>query len=137
MAHNVFAGNQREQSRLVFNKALVAGTIRAFKSLEFQSASNRNYCIYILYTSQAFSLDFGYFCIYNRVMKKKRLGRPPKEDQLRNESLLVRVEPDEKEAFKNAADLSGISLSSWVRERLRRTAIKELQEAARPIAFLK
>jgi predicted HicB family RNase H-like nuclease len=70
-------------------------------------------------------------------MDKKRKGRPPKEDQLRNESLLVRVEPDEKEAFKDAADLSGISLSSWVRERLRRMAIKELQEAARPIAFLK
>jgi predicted HicB family RNase H-like nuclease len=69
-------------------------------------------------------------------MKKKRLGRPPKEDQLRNESLLVRVEPDEKEAFKDAASLSGISLSSWVRERLRRVAIRELEEAARPVPFL-
>ncbi len=70
-------------------------------------------------------------------MKKKR-GRPPKEvDQLRNESLLVRVEADEKEAFKDAARLAGIPLSSWVRERLRRVAVNELQEAARPIAFLK
>ena len=70
-------------------------------------------------------------------MKKKR-GRPPKEvDQLRNESLLVRVEADEKEAFKDAARLAGIPLSSWVRERLRRVAVNELQEASRPIAFLK
>jgi predicted HicB family RNase H-like nuclease len=70
-------------------------------------------------------------------MKTKR-GRPPKElDRLRNDKLLVRLEPNEKEAFKDAADLAGISLSSWVRERLRRTAIIELQEAARPIAFLK
>jgi predicted HicB family RNase H-like nuclease len=70
-------------------------------------------------------------------MKKKK-GRPPKPaGQLRDESLLVRLGPDEKEAFKDAADLAGISLSSWVRERLRRVAIGELQEAARPIAFLK
>ena len=71
-------------------------------------------------------------------MKKKGRGRPLKEqDQLRNESLLVRLETDEKEAFKDAAALAGISLSSWMRERLRRIAIRELQEASRPIAFLK
>ena len=71
-------------------------------------------------------------------MKKPKRGRPLKEqDQLKNENILVRVEPDEKEAFKDAADLAGISLSSWVRERLRRVAINELQEAARPIPFLK
>jgi len=70
-------------------------------------------------------------------MNNKR-GRPPKEpNRLRNDKLLVRLEQDEKEAFKDAADLSGVALSSWVRERLRRAAIRELQEAARPIAFLK
>lgn len=70
-------------------------------------------------------------------MKNKR-GRPPKApDRLRNDKLLVRLETDEKEAFQDAADLAGVSLSSWVRERLRRMAIRELQEAARPVAFLK
>jgi predicted HicB family RNase H-like nuclease len=70
-------------------------------------------------------------------MRKKR-GRPPKEaDRLRNESLLVRLEPDEKEAFKGAADLAGISLSSWVRERLRQIAVRELQEASQPVPFLR
>ena len=70
-------------------------------------------------------------------MNTKR-GRPPKApDRLRNDKLLVRLEPDEKEAFQDAADLAGVSLSSWVRERLRRMAVIELQEAARPIAFLK
>ena len=70
-------------------------------------------------------------------MNKKR-GRPAKEaDRLRSDKLLVRLETDEKEAFQDAADLAGISLSSWVRERLRRTAVRELQEAARPIAFLR
>lgn len=71
-------------------------------------------------------------------MKKRQRGRPHKEqDQLRNENLLVRLEPDEKEAFKDAASLAGISLSSWVRERLRRVAIRELGEAARPIPFIR
>ena len=69
---------------------------------------------------------------------KQRRGRPLKEqDQLKNENILVRVESDEKEAFKDAAKLAGISLSSWMRERLRRVAVSELQEAERPIAFLK
>lgn len=69
-------------------------------------------------------------------MKKKR-GRPPKEAGLHNDNLLVRVEPTEKEAFQNAADIAGVSLSSWVRERLRQVATRELKSAAKPIPFLK
>jgi hypothetical protein len=65
-------------------------------------------------------------------------GRPPKQaSELRTEDLLVKLKVDEKVAFKDAADLAGVSLSTWVRERLRRVAMRELQEAARPIAFLK
>jgi len=75
--------------------------------------------------------------MYDNSMNKKR-GRPTKEaDRLRNDKLLVRLETDEKETFQDAANLAGISLSSWVRERLRRVAVKELQEAAQPIAFLR
>jgi antitoxin component of RelBE/YafQ-DinJ toxin-antitoxin module len=54
----------------------------------------------------------------------------------KSESVLMRLDPEEKEAFKQAAELAGITLSSWIRERLRRSAIKELEEAAIPIAFL-
>jgi uncharacterized protein (DUF1778 family) len=49
----------------------------------------------------------------------------------------VRLEPDEKQAFKDAADVAGLPLSTWVRERLRRSATKELEAANVPIAFLK
>jgi predicted HicB family RNase H-like nuclease len=71
-------------------------------------------------------------------MPAKKRGRPPKdEDRLHSESLLVRLETTEKEAFRDAADLAGVSLSTWVRERLRQVAIRELQSAAQPIAFLK
>ena len=71
-------------------------------------------------------------------MKKSKRGRPPKPSgQLKSEPLLVRLETTEKEAFRDAAELAGISLSTWVRERLRQVAVKELENAARPIAFLR
>lgn len=71
-------------------------------------------------------------------MKKAKRGRPPKEaDRLRSESLLVRLETTEKKAFQDAADLAGVPLSTWVRERLRQVAGRELDKASRPIAFLR
>jgi predicted HicB family RNase H-like nuclease len=75
----------------------------------------------------------------NGMVKKKRgRGRPPKDaDKLRSEALLVRLDGGEKEAFREAATLAGVSLASWVRERLRQIAIKELGKAERPIAFLR
>jgi predicted HicB family RNase H-like nuclease len=69
---------------------------------------------------------------------KRKRGRPSKKpDELRTEDLLVKLKTDEKEAFKIAADLAGVSLSSWVRERLRQVAVSELQKAEYPVAFLK
>jgi len=72
------------------------------------------------------------------MVKKRGRGRPPKDaDKLRSEALLVRLEESEKEAFKKAAELAGLPLSSWVRERLRQIAARELVKAARPVAFLR
>jgi uncharacterized protein (DUF1778 family) len=69
-------------------------------------------------------------------MGKKR-GRPPTEaGKAKAQTVEVRVTDAEKQAFQTAAHLSGLSLSSWVRERLRRIATTELREAGRPIAFL-
>lgn len=71
-------------------------------------------------------------------MIPRKRGRPPKDaDQLQSESLLVRLGANEKEAFKEAAQLAGMPLSAWVRERLRQMAVKELHKAARPIPFLR
>jgi len=50
--------------------------------------------------------------------------------------LEVRVQSLEKQAFSDAADLAGIPLSAWIRERLRLASIKELESMGRPIAFL-
>jgi hypothetical protein len=54
----------------------------------------------------------------------------------REELLQVRVAESEKTAFEEAANLSGLALSAWVRERLRFVAVRELGDAGRPVAFL-
>jgi hypothetical protein len=72
------------------------------------------------------------------MVKKRGRGRPLKDaSDKRGESLLVRLDESEKEAFKSAAKLAGLPLSSWVRERLRQVAGKELVKAARPVPFLR
>ena len=64
--------------------------------------------------------------------KNHRNGSGKRRDEL----LQVRVASTEKKAFDDAAELSGLALSAWVRERLRTIATRELEAASRPIAFL-
>jgi uncharacterized protein (DUF1778 family) len=59
------------------------------------------------------------------------------DEKNRTERMEFRLEPDEKTAFQAAADLAGVPLSSWVRERLRRAARRELEEADQKVPFLK
>lgn len=56
---------------------------------------------------------------------------------MKTDLLEVRLKPDEKRAFKDAAELAGIPLSAWVRERLRRAARIELEDGRKSVAFLK
>lgn len=68
----------------------------------------------------------------------KRKGRPPKgADKTKTEFLQIRVEEAEKRAFNAAAELAGLDLSAWVRERLRLLARRELKQAHREVSFLK
>ncbi len=55
---------------------------------------------------------------------------------MKTEAIEFRVQAAEKVAFREAAELAGISLSSWMRERLRYVAIRELEAASRSVAFL-
>jgi hypothetical protein len=57
---------------------------------------------------------------------------PTRKDQV----VIIRLSADEKSAFKEAADLAGIGLSSWIRERLRRTSNRELDEVGRTAQFI-
>jgi hypothetical protein len=63
-------------------------------------------------------------------------GRPKKDNPL-DEYIEVRLSTAEKQAFQDAAERSGIPLATWARERLRRVAIRELENADQPVAFLK
>jgi predicted HicB family RNase H-like nuclease len=65
----------------------------------------------------------------------KNKGRP-RQANTRGEYLEVRLDVREKTAFKEAADLAGLALSAWVRERLRQAARQELQASGRTVAFL-
>lgn len=61
-----------------------------------------------------------------------------KKPELRDANLLVRLQPAEKKAFQDAAELAGIPLSAWIRQHLRNAAIRELREKAGAIPeFLK
>jgi hypothetical protein len=65
-------------------------------------------------------------------------GRPSKKaEDKKLETLLIRLDADEKQTFRDAAKISGASLSAWARERLRQAAIKELEAVGHPIAFFK
>lgn len=69
--------------------------------------------------------------------KKARLGRPPKGSGLtKSESILLRLDPGEKQGFGDAAQFAGVPLTVWIRERLRQMARKELESAGMPVAFL-
>jgi len=63
-------------------------------------------------------------------------GRPKKDNPL-DEYIELRVTTAEKQAFRDAAEYTGIPLATWMRERLRRVASRELDTAKLPIAFRK
>lgn len=54
----------------------------------------------------------------------------------KTELIQLRLSPMEKEAFRQASELSGIALSAWMRERLRLAAIRELENAGRHVPFI-
>lgn len=72
-----------------------------------------------------------------KTPKKNRGGRPVKSaDKVKGIRIDMRLEISEKAGFRAAAELSGIDLSAWMRERLRRVAREELQAAGLPVPFL-
>lgn len=65
----------------------------------------------------------------------KKKGRPPSATA-KVEHLQIRLDAAEKQAFAAAAALAGQSVSVWVRDRLRRIARQELEEAGLPVAYM-
>jgi hypothetical protein len=71
------------------------------------------------------NLDMYFKMHYNIFMNKEK-----------SKIIQVRVTPEEKTGLVEAAKISGIPLSSWVRERLRLSAIRELEGAGRRVPFV-
>lgn len=55
----------------------------------------------------------------------------------RDIQFLMRLTKEEKEGFDQAAEIAGIGLSTWARERLRLAATQELERAGKRAPFLK
>jgi hypothetical protein len=55
---------------------------------------------------------------------------------MKTELLQLRLDAIEKESFQKAAELAGVALSGWVRERLRKAARLELQDAGEKVPFI-
>lgn len=69
--------------------------------------------------------------------KAKKRGRPVKSKTDSKAHLLqVRLQAAEKDGFEQAAAMAGLGLSTWVRERLRTIARKELSEYGKTPKFL-
>ncbi len=65
-------------------------------------------------------------------------GRPTKKTEDKKiETLLIRLDSDEKQTFQDAAKILGTPLSTWARQRLRQAAIKDLEAVGHPIEFFK
>ena len=97
--------------------------------------SNKINCLYAIC---AYKRNF-YFalCIHSTYnLNMEREGNAKTQTELRNVRFIVRLLSSEREAFQDAADLAGMPLSAWVRNKLRQAAIKELEAQALPIAFL-
>jgi hypothetical protein len=94
----------------------------------------------LIQNSRPVGLIFGKnVCIISdmKTTKMNRRGRPPKgSDQVKGIRLDMRLLPTEKQGFKAAAELAGLELSGWIRERLRTAARKELAGAGRDVPFM-
>jgi hypothetical protein len=83
------------------------------------------------------ALVFAIYLYYNSGMKTKKRGRPPgSTGKAKNDLLQLRVDELEKEAFQRAADLAGIGISAWARERLRQVCKRELESNGEKAPFL-
>jgi len=55
----------------------------------------------------------------------------PKAEKTHSAALRIRLLPEQEELIRQAAELAGISISAWIRERLIRNARREIAQGAR------
>lgn len=59
------------------------------------------------------------------------------DNTTQNKVVQIRITEAEKESFLLAASISGVSLSAWIRERLRMACIKDIESTGNKVPFLK
>lgn len=69
-------------------------------------------------------------CAMTKTSPLKR-GRPQKPDSASEVLPPVRVTPEQKETYKEAAKLSGMSLSAWLKEAAEDKLLKQLKSGAK------
>jgi hypothetical protein len=62
-------------------------------------------------------------------------GRPSSREP-KAKLVQLRLSVLEKQGFTEAAELAGIGVSTWMRERLRQAAIRELEGAGKRVPFV-
>jgi predicted HTH domain antitoxin len=71
------------------------------------------------------------------MVKKPRHNEPVARSRDRKDiPLNIRVSENEKTAFSRAAEIAGVPLSAWMRERLRIAAFRELDNVGETAEFL-
>ena len=55
----------------------------------------------------------------------------PKAEKTQSAALRIRLLPEHEDLIRQAAELAGISISAWIRERLIRAARKEIAQGER------
>jgi hypothetical protein len=71
-------------------------------------------------------------------MAKQRHGDSAKRSRDKKAvPLNIRVAEAEKVAFARAAEIAGVALSAWIRERLRAAALRELDNIGEAAPFLR
>ena len=59
------------------------------------------------------------------------------QEATKHKVIQIRLTEDEKESFLMAASIAGVSLSSWIRERLRMACIKDIETTGNKVPFLR
>lgn len=72
-----------------------------------------------------FPLDLWSYSAYTADMAR------PKADKTQDAALRLRLLSEHQELIRQAAELAGLSISAWMRERLIRAARREIAQGAR------
>jgi hypothetical protein len=74
---------------------------------------------------------------YTSIKKIELYPQIGYKQAMKTDWVKLRLTPAEKAGFQEAAEIAGLSLSAWMRERLRGIAIRELEGAGRPVSFVR